>query len=251
VSARVWTAIERLADAAWPAGENVPLGDWVLRATQGVTRRANSVFTAGGRDYRGHELEQLIAEAEGFYLKRSLRPVFQISDATGARELDATLERRGYSVGGRSEVWTAIPGEVRRAAAVAGGAITSSDEVTPAWFDCAFADDAADQRPVHEQIVSRVPKPRRFASAVIDGEVGGCGMAASSGGFAGLFCMVTRPAVRRRGVGSILVRHLCEWAAGRGDATVFLQVMVDNEAAKGLYAKAGFARAYGYHYRLK
>jgi hypothetical protein len=38
--------IERLADAAWPAAERERLGPWTLRATAGVTRRANSAFTA-------------------------------------------------------------------------------------------------------------------------------------------------------------------------------------------------------------
>ena len=246
MSDAAWVTIERLADSAWPAAEQTPLGDWVLRATHGVTRRANSVFTAGGRDYRGAELEHLIDEAEGFYRRRSLNPVFQISDATGARALDEALARRGYGVGGRSEVWTA-PMAVRAGR----DGVVASDEVTPEWFDCAFEDDAAEKRPVHEQIVRRVPRPRRFAAKLIDGEVAGVGMSASADGFAGLFCMVTRPTYRRRGVGLALVRHLCAWAAGRGDQTVFLQVMVENEAAKGLYAKAGFARAYRYHYRVR
>ena len=35
---------EALMDAAWPAPERHDLGEWVLRAADGVTQRANSVW---------------------------------------------------------------------------------------------------------------------------------------------------------------------------------------------------------------
>jgi ribosomal protein S18 acetylase RimI-like enzyme len=76
-------------------------------------------------------------------------------------------------------------------------------------------------------------------------------MSASGDGHAGIFCMATREVSRRRGIGLALVRELCNWAVTRGDRHVFLQVMRDNEAAKELYRKVGFARAYDYHYRVK
>ena len=37
-------AYEALMDAAWPAPERHDLGEWVLRAADGVTQRANSVW---------------------------------------------------------------------------------------------------------------------------------------------------------------------------------------------------------------
>jgi hypothetical protein len=87
--------IEQLADAAWPAAEQAPLGPWKLRATHGVTRRANSVFTAGDGDASAVELTKWVQAAEAFYSRRSLPAVFQISAATGASGLDALLAARG------------------------------------------------------------------------------------------------------------------------------------------------------------
>ncbi len=104
---------------------------------------------------------------------------------------------------------------------------------------------------MHEQIVRRAPRPRVFVSAVVDGLVAGCGMAASGHAHAGIFCMSTREAYRRRGIGLALVENLCAWAAQRGNQHVFLQVMRENEPAKALYRKIGFAWGYGYHYRVK
>jgi ribosomal protein S18 acetylase RimI-like enzyme len=244
-------AIERVADAAWPAAEQVPLGPWKLRATHGVTRRANSVFTAGPDDASAADLERWVVEAEGFYARRSLPAVFQISAATGGRGLDALLEARGYVMNGVSEVWVLNARRVQRVNGDRGWNVLRSDEPDDLWFDCAF-DEPLDRRRVHEQIVRRAPRPRVFVSAVVDGVVAGCGMSTSGDGHAGIFCMATRERYRRRGIGIALVQNLCGWAATRGgDQQLFLQVMRGNEAAKELYRKVGFAWAYGYHYRVR
>ncbi|MEX2146079.1 MAG: GNAT family N-acetyltransferase, partial [Candidatus Rokuibacteriota bacterium] len=58
--------IERLADAAWPAAEQVALGPWKLRATGGVTHRANSVFAVPRAPVPG-DVVPLIEAAERFY----------------------------------------------------------------------------------------------------------------------------------------------------------------------------------------
>jgi ribosomal protein S18 acetylase RimI-like enzyme len=243
-------AIERVADAAWPAAEQMPLDPWKLRATHGVTRRANSAFTAGPDDASAADLERRVAEAEAFYARRSLPAVFQVSAATGARGLDALLEARGYAISGASEVWVLDARGIEPVMGDRTWEIRQSDEPDEDWFDCAF-DEPLDRRRVHEQIVRRAPQPRVFVSAIMDGLVAGCGMSASGDGHAGIFCMATREVYRRRGIGLALVRELCNWAVTRGDRHVFLQVMRDNEAAKELYRKVGFARAYDYHYRVK
>jgi ribosomal protein S18 acetylase RimI-like enzyme len=245
--------IERLADAAWPAAEQVPLRPWKLRATHGVTRRANSVFTAGGEDLTDVGLvEDLVEAAEGFYARRSLPAVFQISAGTGVRGLDAFLAGRGYRVDGASEVWAAAAARVPRPPLVAGLELSRSDEPDQAWFDCAFDEAAAERRRVHEQIVRRVPRPRRFVSArTADGVAIASGMCASAGGHAGIFAMVTRESHRRRGIAAALLGGLCAWAAARGDATAYLQVMCENHQAKRVYRRAGFGFAYGYHYRTR
>jgi ribosomal protein S18 acetylase RimI-like enzyme len=244
---------EILADAAWPAAEQIPLGPWKLRATHGVTRRANSVFTADHRDVPAGDLEQLVADAERFYARRSLPTVFQISAGTGATRLDTLLARRGYTINGSSEVWAAQTDHFKahsKPAADGDWTPHREDEPTTAWFDCAF-DEPPDRRRVHEQIVRRVPRPRLYVSAGADNLVAGCGLAISAQGHAGLFCMATRPAYRRRGIALALVRELGAWAKSLGDRDIFLQVMSENDAAKSLYRMAGFEFAYRYHYRVK
>jgi ribosomal protein S18 acetylase RimI-like enzyme len=243
--------IERLADSAWPAAEQVPLGPWKLRATFGVTRRANSVYTAGNGELSVSEMERLVEEAEDFYARRMLPAVFQISEATGARGLEALLRKRGYAVTGGAEVWT-LDLRVRRfrPAAIDGVRLREGKEPERPWFEC-MLEEAEDRRRVHEQIVRRVPWPRWFVTAIAGESFAGCGMAASAEGHAGIFCMSTSAAHRRRGIALAVVNALCRWAAKRGDERAFLQVMVENEAATALYRKAGFARGYSYQYWMK
>ncbi len=38
-----YTEIEHAAFAAWPAFEQIALGDWIVRYAKGHTKRANSV----------------------------------------------------------------------------------------------------------------------------------------------------------------------------------------------------------------
>ncbi|AGE63736.1 putative acetyltransferase [Bacillus subtilis HJ5] len=45
--------IERLAAASWPAYFQKSIGQWLLRAKFGVTKRANSVWTSAGICLKG------------------------------------------------------------------------------------------------------------------------------------------------------------------------------------------------------
>jgi ribosomal protein S18 acetylase RimI-like enzyme len=148
-------------------------------------------------------------------------------------------------------VWTADAARFEAATGSPEGVmLRAEDEANPGWLDCAF-DEPAERRRVHEQIVRGAPRPRVFVSAVVDGRVAGCGMAASAGRYAGIFCMATRAEFRRRGIAAAVVRALGAWACRHGNTGVFLQVMRDNGPAQALYRQAGYGYAYSYHYRVK
>jgi GNAT superfamily N-acetyltransferase len=241
--------IERLADAAWPAAEQVPLGPWKLRATGSVTHRANSVF-AVTRAGVPHDVTPLIAAAERFYDARGLWTVFHISPAVLPRDLDAILQARGYQTGSPSEVWTASAADVAERTRSAAGEVHVAARPDPAWFDCAYQEPEP-RRSIHEGIVLRIAQPTLFVS-VREGPVAvACGFGVSGGGHAGVFSMVTRAEHRGRAFAARVLHALARWAAERGDAHLYLQVGGTNAAAHALYRRAGFAFAYPYHYRVR
>lgn len=55
-----------------------------------------------------------------------------------------------------------------------------------------------------------------------------------------LISMWVHPAVRGRGVASVLITAIASWAAGTGAATLTLSVMPDNVAARRTYERNGF-----------
>jgi len=56
-----------------------------------------------------------------------------------------------------------------------------------------------------------------------------------------ILTLAVRPADRRCGLGADLVARAAADAAAQGATRLFLEVAEDNEAARGLYARAGFA----------
>ncbi|MGC5011762.1 GNAT family N-acetyltransferase [Streptosporangium sp. DT93] len=82
---------DRLVDQAWPAIHRTDADGWVLRASGGVTKRANSVLPLGEQD----DLQAAVERAEGFYAERGLPCVFSIGGGA-TPGLDGVLEARGY-----------------------------------------------------------------------------------------------------------------------------------------------------------
>jgi ribosomal-protein-alanine N-acetyltransferase len=58
-----------------------------------------------------------------------------------------------------------------------------------------------------------------------------------------ILTLAVAPAVRRRGVGRVLVEAAAAEAERRGAQTLFLEVAEDNPGALALYESAGFSRA--------
>ncbi|WP_433613658.1 GNAT family N-acetyltransferase [Dactylosporangium sp. CA-139114] len=89
-------SLEAAAARGWPAREQANLGDWLLRATDGWTQRANSALAIGSPDLPTPDAIDFVQQ---WYRQRSLTPAFSIPVPLFQR-LDDELERRG---------WTAMP----------------------------------------------------------------------------------------------------------------------------------------------
>jgi N-acetylglutamate synthase len=89
-----------------------------------------------------------------------------------------------------------------------------------------------------------------FASVVADGETVAVGRVSVAADWAGISAVEVDPRFRRRGLGVAVTRALAAEAARQGAGRIFLQVEEDNLAARGLYARCGFAGVHRYHYRV-
>lgn len=246
--------VDQLAANAWPAGRTQVVDGWLLRVTPGVERRrSNSALPLLVAPAPAAAHRRQVDLAEAFYRHQGQVCWVQVSPAELHDGLDTELRRRGYDRAAPIDIHLAAVERVLDATAGAPDLEVRGDaRVTVAWLR---AQMRVEPRPVAAQaaeagwILGRICPPVRFLAAVADGEAVGVCLVVAERGWAGVFSMATHPAARRRGVGTALLRAGAEWAAAHGARGLYLLVEPDNEPALGLYARVGFERAYGYHYR--
>jgi arginase family enzyme/ribosomal protein S18 acetylase RimI-like enzyme len=221
--------IERRAALAWPAAVVENREGWLLRHSPGVRRkRSNSALplTPGATG---------IDEVESFYRERRQRVCVQVTPAERHRSLDALLAARGYELTGRTLVLTAPTRDVIAVTASAIPVDTVSD---------------LESHPDGETI-ARIASPVTSPAVILDGRTVGTGLFVADSGWAGVFCMDTRPEYRRRGVATAVLGAGARWAAEQGADRLYLQVEDDNDVALRLYEKLGFTPSHTYHYRIQ
>jgi GNAT superfamily N-acetyltransferase len=177
-----------------------------------------------------------------------MTPMVHVAPAEELGSLDAALAQRGWVADGETDILVArelapgAPAEVEVAVRAA---------VDRAWVDVwVAAEGRPDAEETYERVLARIPAPAGFALARIDGAPAGVGIAVCDTGWSGVFCMATVPAMRRRGVARAVIGALWEWSREQGAGAIYLQVELDNPAARAFYALLGFTRSHGYHFRV-
>ena len=246
--------IETLARHAWPAAEQELLDGWLLRSTEGVTRRANSVWPNAVDGALA--LDARLAHVEAFYAARGRPACYQICPAALPTELDDVLARRGYAAEAETAVQTvvlaALPAAARNVRPAAAVAVTVATELTDRWYDAYCESEGVTGHPaaVRRAIIARIAVPVGYAMALRDGRVVALGMGVLEDGWLGIFNMATLPAFRRQGLAGAVLAGLADWATAQGAHSSYLQVMLSNPGAQRLYARLGYRTLYHYHYRL-
>jgi ribosomal protein S18 acetylase RimI-like enzyme len=234
--------MQRIANAGWPARETEPLGEWLLRAHDGQTGRANSVMAVGDP---GRPLDAALDRVVGWYGERGLPPLLQLPEQA---PLNVALEERGW---GKDHVTivqaAAIPTTLDLLPArpdLAGAVRAEPDE---RWLDLMHDLDRRD--PAGHVAILTGPARVGFATVTAGGEPAGIGRVSIEGEWAGVTSVDVAPDRRRQGIGSAVMRTLLEWAQAQGARAAYLQVRALNEPALALYQRLGFLTHHPYCYR--
>ncbi|MFF7632640.1 GNAT family N-acetyltransferase [Kitasatospora sp. NPDC008050] len=237
--------LQRIAARGWPAVEQRPLGDWLLRASAGFTRRANSVQTLGDP---GLPLPQALERARQWYAERGLPTWVELVTPGSPAELTAELDRLGARFA-PTLVRTAPLAPLAKAGRGA-DAVRLSRTAGPEWLS-AYQRVEAD--PALTEAARRVLHggPSVWFATVPDPHGGiplAIGRCVVDGAWAGFGAVEVRPNARRRGLATALMAALAARAAEEGAQGAHLQVEAENSGAITLYDGLGFTTSHTYHY---
>jgi GNAT superfamily N-acetyltransferase len=239
--------MEGISAISWLARERKQLGGWLLRANDGVTRRANSVLPL---DSPSLEINEAIAVSVDFYQHRKLIPRFQMTPISQPEGLDDILADTGWEYGLEVAIGVAENKDVlRNPVNIETGLMFRPDEEWMKAYIAGSGHTDADPQ-IREQLMLRSPMKKVFAMAKIDSTIASVGIGVRYKEWVGLFNIATIPRFRNQKAGTAVSQVIVAWGKSLGATHSYLQVETRNEPAKKLYDGLGFSNYYTYWYRV-
>ncbi len=233
--------VERVCAAGWPAQVTQQLGDWLLRAAGGFSRRANSALVVGDP---GLAVPDALAEVQRFAGRHGVAPRAQVVQTT---PWEAAVQRAGWAVDDAAPVSVQVAplADVTHGPQT-GADVEISDSPTSDWWQLV----AGTTHPSGSQRAVLLGGVVGFGLARIDDEVVGAVRAALIDEWVHLARLTIDPARRRQGLGQALTAAVGDWAQQRRARHAVVQVELHNMAADRLYAALGFTEHHRYRYWL-
>ncbi len=246
--------LEKLMAKGWQALDRGGLGDWVLRASEGFTGRANSALVVGDPSL---PLDKAIDFVEKWYSDRGRPTVFQLHGERGfvVEELPvaAALLDRGYAVGGGRDDWQRVLIMTGLSAAVPPLTEASVPVIADAELKMDWLHAYAEQRSI-------VPGATEAVLTGSDGQlflsvndpdsnrIIAVARMAIHPGWAGVFGLWVHPDHRRKGLATTLVSAVAMVARENNMPAIYLQVSADNTDGVAFWEGLGFGVHHEYTY---
>jgi GNAT superfamily N-acetyltransferase len=228
---------------AFPSLKQAILDGWLLRFSNGVSRRANSAnplradCAAPGA---------VIEPVERLYRRQKQPTIFRVPSFLAG--IDEPLAARGYRSEGETCVLYCEMADVD--AAPDPGVELSANPRTE-WLAAmaALQRHTETHRRVYRRIVDAVAVPAAFAGLRIDGDLAALAYGTVGDGLLCYESVITDPVRRRQGLAWRVIASLAAWGRAQGARGVCLQVEAGNAPARALYDRFGLAtELYRYHY---
>jgi N-acetylglutamate synthase len=244
--------LERAAAAHWRGTEEEWLGEWLLRAADGFTGRANSALPLGDP---GLPLDQALDYVTGWYRARGLPAMIAVPlplpDDPSAPGLDAELTERAWPTRpGPAFVMVADLPLAVAGGGLPAGAVLAADAVPDEGWLARYHYRGADSQPPVLRDVLTSARDQAFLSIRTESGVLAIARLSIADGWAGITAVEVDPGHRRAGLGLAITAAACAEAVRRGVRRVFLQVETGNAGARALYEGCGFRYSHRYHYRM-
>lgn len=241
--------LEELTLSTSPAIHHGFCDGWILRASGGDVKRANSASLLG---HSTQNVEANLGQIESWYGRHHQPAMFRLTHEAGSAGVDDFLAQRGYVRAVETAVMTLSLREHK----------FDHDAQRPdvRVRQRSLADWSREMHGLKGSVNALLEADIQRQSLWIGTQVflslntinglTTTGMARIEGSFAGIFSMRTAESARGKGFGTMLLRRLLAWSCEQGAATAFLQVDVENAPAMSLYRRFGFETQYHYWHRV-
>jgi ribosomal protein S18 acetylase RimI-like enzyme len=239
--------IEELSLNAWASLQTMVYDGWLIRFSNGYTKRANSVNPI----YESTEdLDKKIHYCENIFDARNLKPVFKMTESVYPETLDVALEGHGYTAIDHTSVQLLLLSKLKEPLI---HTVKLDERLNDEWLNqfCILNNQNETNKATMKQMLSLVNSKTCFISLYDNETVVACGLGVLERGYLGIFDIVTDLHYRNRGFGEQLMLNLLKWGKENGAEYAYLQVMLNNAPALSLYSKLGFQESYRYWYRVK
>ena len=237
--------LEAVGFRSWPAATTSFDGSWAVRLTAAhPSKRLNSVNPLDRADHS--DLENRIARV-GRRFAGFGRPLVFRQTPLAPKPLEDILDARGWP---RFDETIVMTRDLEPATTKDVPRVPMAD--VGRWIDACIAMGSVEMavKPGLSELIAHVEG--QVGLFLVEDDAGtpfAAAMAVRFADLAGLFEVVVNPAMRRRGFGASVVRDAMGWAAASGAKRMWLQVVAQNAAARGLYESLGFGEGYRYAYR--
>ena len=237
--------VERAGLKAWPGIDVEYDGQWVLRAAQGYTKRANSVQSLDVTDEAN--AAERIAASRAWFEMRGLQPVFRVTPLAGPG-IVAALDDAGWKTIDASHLFAMELGSILP---------DPRGEIYPILDKTFLAVAQRLQRysdlqlAAMKALLSVIEVPA--VGVILYSETGAPVASALFDIADGIVItgnVVTDAAQRRKGYGAAMMRTGLSWAHENGATVAALNVAADNPVGQALYRSLGYERQYDYAYRV-
>lgn len=226
----------RTIEATWPPVRVTTCEGWTVPEGHGGGQRV-SAATAHDETAVEH-----LAAMEQAQRDVGQRPLVMVR--SGEDSLDAHLEAAGYTLKDRTLVLTVSTETLADSPAPLA--------TYPVWPPLAAQLEIWSDGGVGPERVAVMERASGAKTAILGrlgDELAATAFVACHGEIAMLHALEVAPDVRRKGVGSAMMRAAGAWAKDAGAAVFSVLVVEANEAAVALYSKLGFEEVAAYHYR--
>jgi len=233
-------AMEERGFNSWPALRTIFFDGWVVRLSDGHTRRANSASPLWPCRLSP---DALIEAIEALFLAADLRPIFRITPLA-----DPAVEKRLYARGWRDDD-PSLGMFARDPEGAADPDVRFEPTANEAWIARAMTAYGHGEKGAKalRRLLPLIVLPATFATLIgREGQALAFGLAVAERGMIGFHDIVVAPEARGRGLGRRLVAALIDWGRREGATSAYLLVREGNQPARALYRSLGFVDVYRY-----